>query len=246
MIDWPAPIERFAEVASTNDVLRERARQGAPEWTVVLAGRQSAGRGRQGRAWASPPGNLYLSVLLRPRFPALSLIPLAAGLAVAEALPQVEALLKWPNDVLVGERKLAGILAEAQSGPSGVEHVVVGIGVNVGPAELPPELQETATSLFRETGEAAEPEEVAATVLGRLRVCYDALAQGGGVALIERWRERSVPWWGRPVEARAAGGTMTLRGIARGVSEQGALLIEGPDGTLQPVLAGDVHEMRAR
>jgi BirA family transcriptional regulator, biotin operon repressor / biotin---[acetyl-CoA-carboxylase] ligase len=243
---WPAPIERFAEVASTNDVLKERARRGAPEWTVVLAERQSAGRGRQGRAWASPAGNVYLSVLLRPRFAAVSVVPLAAGLAVAEALPQVQARLKWPNDVLVNGRKLAGILAEAQSGPSGVEHVVLGIGVNVAPAELPPELRESATSLFRETGLAAEPEEVAAAVLGRLRVCYDALAQGNAAALLERWRERSLPWWGREVEARAAGGTATLRGIARGVSEQGALLIEGPDGTVHPVLAGDVQEMRAR
>jgi BirA family transcriptional regulator, biotin operon repressor / biotin---[acetyl-CoA-carboxylase] ligase len=245
VIDWPAPVERFAEVGSTNDVLKERARQGAPEWTAVLAERQTAGRGRQGRAWASPPGNLYLSVLLRPRFAAASLIPLAAGLALAEALPQVEARLKWPNDVLVNGRKLAGILAEAQSGPSGLEQVVLGIGVNV-EGEVPPELRETATSLALETGHRAGPEPVAAAVLARLRVCYDALARGEAAAILERWRERSVPWWGREVEARAAGGTLTLRGIARGLSEHGALLIEGADGTVHPVLAGDVHEMRAR
>jgi BirA family transcriptional regulator, biotin operon repressor / biotin---[acetyl-CoA-carboxylase] ligase len=230
-------------VGSTNDRLKALAREGAPEWSVVSADRQSAGRGRQGRAWTSPEGNVFLSVLLRPRFPELTLIPLAAGLSVAEALPEVPARLKWPNDVLVNDRKLAGILAEAQSGSSAVEWVVVGIGVNVGlrAEDLPEDLRETATSWFIETGSARDPLEVAAAVLVRLRVWYHALAGGDAAAVVAAWRERSVPWWGREVVALA--GADTVRGIARGVSESGALLVEA-GGTLREVLAGEVTMVR--
>jgi BirA family biotin operon repressor/biotin-[acetyl-CoA-carboxylase] ligase len=239
---WPGAIGYEPETTSTNDVMKARARQ-APEWSALLAGRQTAGRGRQGRVWASPPGNVYLSVLLRPNAATASLIPLAAGLAVVEALPHVEARLKWPNDVLVRARKLAGILAEAQSGPEGLESVVVGIGVNValGPEDVPPELRDTLTSLRME-GAAADPVEVAAAILGRLRVWYDVLASGRSAAVVAAWKERSVPWWGREVTARSGG--RELRGIARGVSASGALLVEAPDGTLKEVVAGDVHEVR--
>jgi BirA family transcriptional regulator, biotin operon repressor / biotin---[acetyl-CoA-carboxylase] ligase len=230
-------------VGSTNDRLKALAREGAPEWAVVLADRQSAGRGRQGREWSSPAGNVFLSVLLRPRFAAVTLIPLAAGLAVAEALPEVPAHLKWPNDVLVNGRKLAGILAEAQSGSAAVEWVVVGIGVNVGlkAEDLPAELRETATSLFIETGSARDPLEVAAAVLARLRVWYHALSGGDAAAVVAAWRERAVPWWGRQVVAQAGG--ETVRGIARGISESGALLVEA-GGTLREVLAGEVTMVR--
>jgi BirA family transcriptional regulator, biotin operon repressor / biotin---[acetyl-CoA-carboxylase] ligase len=243
-VAWPEPIEHWPHVGSTNDLLKSRAHEGAPEWAVVLADRQTAGRGRQGHAWASPPGNVFLSVLLRPRFAAVTLIPLAAGLAVAEALPQLEARLKWPNDVLVNGRKLAGILAEAQSGSGGVEWVVVGIGINVamGPEDLPPALRETATSWRIETGATLEPLAAAAAVLGRLRVWYHALAGGQAARVVAAWRERSVPWWGHEVTART--GDETVRGIARGLSEGGALQIEAGDGSLREVLAGEVHEVR--
>jgi BirA family transcriptional regulator, biotin operon repressor / biotin---[acetyl-CoA-carboxylase] ligase len=242
---WPAPLEHLPEAASTNDLLKARAREGAPEWSVVVADRQTAGRGRQGRAWASPPGNLFLSVLVRPRFAEVTVLPLAAGLAVAEALPELEARLKWPNDVVVGGRKLAGVLAEAQSGPAGVESVVVGIGVNVGLAreDLPAELRESATSWRMETGAGRDPLEVGAAVLARLRVWYHALAAGDSAAVVAAWRGRSVPWWGREVVARGSG--QDLRGIARGISGSGALLVETADGSLQEILAGDVHEVRA-
>ena len=241
---WPAPIEHLGEVGSTSDVLKASARRGAPEWSVVVADRQSSGRGRMGHQWSSPPGNLFLSVLLRPRFSAVTLLPLAAGLAVAEALPELDTRLKWPNDVLVKSRKLAGILAEAQSGPAGLESVVVGIGVNVGlmPEDLPPPLRATATSWRMETGTPRDPLEVAAAVLGRLGVWYHALAGGDAAAVVAAWRGRSVPWWGREVRARC--GDQDLRGIARGISAAGALLIEAPDGSRHEILAGEVHEIR--
>ena len=150
-LDWPAPIEHHARLGSTSDRLKEKAREGAPEWAAVLADEQTGGRGRQGRAWASPPGGLYISVLLRPPSAPASLIPLAAGVAVVEALRErgVSAELKWPNDVLARDRKLAGILTEASSSSSGLDWVVLGLGVNLvtPPESLPEDLRATTASV---------------------------------------------------------------------------------------------------
>jgi BirA family biotin operon repressor/biotin-[acetyl-CoA-carboxylase] ligase len=244
---WTAPITYFETIASTSDWLKDQARDGAPEWSVCMAGRQTAGRGRQGRTWASPPGNLYLSVLLRPAFPSrlLALIPLAAGVAVAQALEEtgVGAALKWPNDVVVGGRKLAGVLSEASGGAGDETVVVVGIGVNVaGPVALPPELLGVATSLAAESGRPAETLGLAAAVLARLTLCYDALGRGDADVVLAEWRSRSTPWWGRFVEMRS--GDDVVRGVARDVDESGALLIELADGSLRRVLSGEVREVR--
>lgn len=246
--EWPAPIEYLESAASTNDVLKGRAREGAAEWSVVIAARQTAGRGRHGRVWISAPGNLYLSVLLRPALPreSLGVLPLAAGLAVCRAVSEfgVAAELKWPNDVLVRGRKLAGVLVEATSAGRGIESAVVGIGINVGlvPEELPPEDAERVTSIAAETGAVAETLAVASAVLARLSVCYDALAREGPAAVVQAWLRHAVTWWGRPVEVRGDG--YTLRGIARGVDEGGALLVEDAAGHLVPVLSGEVSALR--
>ncbi|OFV87657.1 MAG: biotin--[acetyl-CoA-carboxylase] ligase, partial [Acidobacteria bacterium RBG_16_70_10] len=174
---WPAPLEHHESLRSTSDVVRERARAGAAEWTTVIADTQAAGRGRWGRTWASPPGGLYLSTLLRPPPEAVGLLPLVAGVAVAEALSEwgVSTELKWPNDVLARGRKLAGVLGEASSSASGVEWVALGIGVNVGAEDdsLPPAVRENATSLRAETGGSPGLEEIAAAVMVRLTVWYD-------------------------------------------------------------------------
>ena len=240
---WPAPIEHFTICDSTNDRLKERARAGAPEWSVVLADAQAAGRGRLARPWISPPGNLHLSVLLRPPCGEASLLPLAAGVAVAEAVAPlgVEPELKWPNDILVRGRKLAGILAEASSGASGLEWVVVGIGVNLN-AEVPAELDSVAASLAAESGRLTDREEAAASVLARLSVWYHALVETGPAFLLDAWRARAVAWWGQAVEARS--GEQAIRGVARGVDERGALVLELEDGSRRAVLCGDVRELR--
>jgi BirA family biotin operon repressor/biotin-[acetyl-CoA-carboxylase] ligase len=242
---WPAPIEHLSTVGSTNDYLKDRARSGSPEWTVVVADRQTAGRGREGRSWASPSGNLYLSVLLRPALEPLTLLPLAAGLAVAEALQAlgVEARLKWPNDVEADGKKIAGVLTESAAAGGGTEWVVIGMGVNLHPDEP---LPETATSL-RAVARAEEwsvtgREAVAASVLARLAVWYDALRHGGSRAVVAAWRERALPWWGRTVEARS--GDLVLHGVARGLDDRGALVLELPDGSHRAVFSGEVREVR--
>jgi BirA family biotin operon repressor/biotin-[acetyl-CoA-carboxylase] ligase len=237
------------EVASTNDVGKQRARDGAPAWTAVLADTQTAGRGRQGRPWASPPGNLFLSVVLRPGPPGdrWSLLPLLAGVAAGEALERqgVDARLKWPNDLVARGRKIAGILVEATSGTAGLESAVIGIGANVAlrAEDLPEELRETTTSVTLETGQPPpEVPAVAAAVLGRLWRWYDALAREGTDGVRQAWISRAVPWWGRPVEARS--GDHRVVGIARGLDDGGALILERDDGTLTRLHSGEVREVR--
>jgi BirA family biotin operon repressor/biotin-[acetyl-CoA-carboxylase] ligase len=237
-VEWPE------EIVSTSDRLKAVARAGAPEWTVVLADRQTGGRGREGRTWVSPAGGLYLSVLLRPRFERVALLPLAAGVAVAEAAGElgVRTELKWPNDVLASDRKLAGILAEAVSGHSGVEWVVLGIGVNVAldPAALPPDLAGTVTSLRAEGAPDRAVATVAAAVLDRLGVCYDALATSPG-SVVSAWRARAAPWWGGEVEVRTAEGG--LRGRLLEVDDDGAMVVE-VEGRPRRLFSGEVTRLR--
>jgi BirA family biotin operon repressor/biotin-[acetyl-CoA-carboxylase] ligase len=238
-VEWPASL------VSTSDRLKALARGGAPEWTAVAADAQTGGRGRAGRAWMSPPGGLYVSVLLRPRLDKVGLLPLAAGVAVAEAAAElgVATELKWPNDVLASGRKLAGILAEAASGPAGVEWVVLGLGVNVAPDRraLPPEMQAAVTSLEAEGAGSPPIPEVAAAVLTRLGAWYDALRSRPGT-VVSAWRSRAVPWFGHLVDVRTGDGP--LRGRLDEVDEEGALVIELEGGERRRLLSGEVDRVR--
>jgi BirA family biotin operon repressor/biotin-[acetyl-CoA-carboxylase] ligase len=247
-VPWPGPLHYLPVVGSTNDWLKAQARAGAPPWTAVLAGRQTAGHGREGRPWESPPGNLFVSVLAPPALAPASVLvlPLAVGVAVAEAVEEhgVKAALKWPNDLIAEGGKLGGILVEALSGATGPEALVVGIGVNLAldPATLPASLREGVTSVRALAGRAPGAVDAAAAVLARLRHWYDAVRQDTATVLAA-WRRRSLPWWGRPVEARL--GESLLRGIARDVDDRGALILELEDGTRAALLAGEVREVRA-
>jgi BirA family biotin operon repressor/biotin-[acetyl-CoA-carboxylase] ligase len=244
---WGGPVVWHDSLASTNDSLKEKARRGAPEWCTLLADRQTGGRGRSGRAWASPAGGLYVSVLLRPLFEAVGLLPLAAGVAVTEASAEhgVVCELKWPNDVLARGRKLGGILAEASSATGGVEWVVVGVGVNVDVAldALPAELRETATSMVAEGGGSATVESVAVAVLARLRVWYDRL-HSRPHSVVEAWRSHAVRWWGAAAEIRTSTNSV-VRGRLRDVDETGALLLDVDDGRTRRVLSGEVTRVRS-
>jgi BirA family transcriptional regulator, biotin operon repressor / biotin---[acetyl-CoA-carboxylase] ligase len=209
--------------SSTSDRARELALAGAPHGALVTAGEQTAGRGRQGRAWSAPPGAaLLMSLVLRDAPP---LLPLIAAVAVAETCgPQ--AAIKWPNDVLVGGRKVAGILAEGRPYEG---WTVLGIGVNVAvaPQQLPPELRATAGTLGRPRA-AVEP--FLAELLAALQ---QTLTLEGG-ALLDAWRARDA-LAGREVTWGAGSG------IARGVDGDGRLLVERPDGSTAALDAGEVH-----
>jgi BirA family biotin operon repressor/biotin-[acetyl-CoA-carboxylase] ligase len=242
---WPAPLEWHGTLTSTSDILKARARLGAPEWTGLLADTQTGGRGREGRTWISPPGGLYLSVVLRPRFAEVGLIPLAAGVAVAEVAEEhgVAARLKWPNDAVVNDRKLAGVLTESSSSSRGVEWVVVGVGVNVSVDRVSLDsLGGTATSLLLEGSRGAALEDVAAGLLARLSLWYDAL-ESRPSSVVEAWRAHAVPWWGEPVRVETVTGV--LQGVLRDVDDTGALLVDrGQEGVLR-VLTGEVTQLRA-
>jgi BirA family biotin operon repressor/biotin-[acetyl-CoA-carboxylase] ligase len=213
-----------------------------------MADMQTAGRGRHGHGWGSAAGNLHLSVLVRPRGDAASWtrLPLLAGLAVAEGLAGfgVEPALKWPNDVQVAGRKVAGVLVESSSAGGALESAVIGVGINVAtvPQGLAAEARAAAACLADSVC-APEVAEVAAAVLARMRVWYDRLAAGGGGEMIAAWRVRALPW-GRHVEAKS--GDEVLRGRAIDVDESGALVLLRDDGTTVLVHAGEVRELRSQ
>src|SRR5215208_564579 len=173
------------QVASTNDMASAAADAGAAEGVVIAANAQTAGRGRLGRSWASPAGaGLYVSAVLRPQPDTLALITIAAGVAIAEGIEAATALgpsVKWPNDVYVGPRKLAGILAEAGSSSFG-SHVVLGFGINLRPAAFPPDVAARATSIEGELGRPADRGLVLTECLAALALRYAMLQRGAGDA----------------------------------------------------------------
>jgi BirA family biotin operon repressor/biotin-[acetyl-CoA-carboxylase] ligase len=228
-------------VGSTNDLAMSAASKGARDGMVIAANAQSSGRGRLGRSWASPPGaGLYVSAVLRPPRETLSLITIAAGVAVADGIEAASGLragVKWPNDVYVSGRKLAGILAEAGSSAHG-DHVVLGFGINLRPAALPPEVATRATSIEGELGRSVDRGLVLAECLAALANRYEALQRDAGPSIIAAWRSRAGEHLGRPVEWDADGGVR--RGIAHDIDSTGALLVRVNDQIVR-VISGEVR-----
>jgi BirA family biotin operon repressor/biotin-[acetyl-CoA-carboxylase] ligase len=244
-----APVHWLESTGSTNSDLWQMAVEGAPEWTLVLAGRQEAGRGRLGRSWVSAPGaSLHVSLLLRPEVePALAaLITLAAGAALAEACRDsggVGAGCKWPNDLVVGERKLGGVLSEASVGAGRTAFVVVGTGVNLTqqPPDFPPELRSSATSVAAEDGHPDGP-AILADYVRNLRALYGAAGRAlAGVAL-DRYRPLCVTL-GRKVHASTTSGSEAT-GTAEAVDDDGSLLVRTVEGRLERVAFGEVLHLR--
>ena len=235
------------EMPSTNDRAKELAEEGARHGETVIAERQTAGRGRRGRAWASPKGlNLYLSVVLRPQLPPQRApeLTLVASLAACDACLQagVEARIKWPNDVLVGDRKVAGILTELSAEPDLVHWVVLGIGVNLnaGPEDFPEDVRDVATSLAAERGQPVPRALFTAALLASLEQWLDRHAAEGFGPIRAAWRERAGTL-GREVRVEADGGE--LAGVAEDLDESGALLVRTSAGVVC-VRAGDVRLVR--
>lgn len=248
-------VHYFSEIGSTNDEAARLAAAGAPEGTVVLAAAQTAGRGRRGRSWHSPPGaGIYVSVVLRAAAGPTgrgdgSLITLMAGGAAAEAVERAAGVvpaLKWPNDLVVERstasgverRKLAGILAEGAAVGGAFTSVVLGIGINVRPTAYPAELAGIATSLETERGGDVDEGEVVAELLAALARGRHELRGGETARVLDRWRRYGRPLLGRRVTF--TNGDEALEGIAEDVDEAGALVVSTARGSMR-VVAGEVQ-----
>ena len=237
--------EWHAACASTNDLAGAHAREGGPQGLVVATEAQTAGRGRIGRVWHSPPGeNLSVSILLRPTRPAPEIPPLTllAGAAVSRALARLglSPRLKWPNDVQLlvggGVRKVAGILTEMSSEGGRVGHVVVGLGLNVNTLAFPAELADRATSLRLVAGRAFDRAAVLAAVLEAFEPLYEDYERRGPVAAGDAWRPFAP--LGERCTVSAPGGA--LEGIIVGIDADGALRLRDDAGHSHRVLSGEI------
>jgi len=231
---------RYESLPSTNTELARMASEGAAEGVAVLADEQTAGRGRLQREWSSPRGaGLYFSILLRPRIPVdrWPLITFMAALAVGDALQEATELqtdIKWPNDLLSGERKICGILSEAIETPAG-RAVIVGIGINLTPGAFP-----EATSVAEATGVQPDREAILAALLRALPRWYSLLDEREKI--VAAWSSRSSYATGKLVQVN--NGDEVWRGTTCGVEPDGALRLRTISGEIKMVRAGDVRSLR--
>ncbi|HAK59049.1 MAG TPA: biotin--[acetyl-CoA-carboxylase] ligase [Nitrospiraceae bacterium] len=236
-------IHLFRELASTNTVAMELARDNAPEGAVVLAEAQTGGKGRLGRTWISPAGNLYVSVVLRPNISPYRapLVTLAGAIAVAWAIRKqlgIQANIKWPNDIMIANKKVAGILTEMSADPDRVKYLVLGIGINVNVEReaLTPEIRLLATSLISETGSKIDRVAFLNALLTELEQWYTLLLEDDA-AVLREWKSLNMTT-GRRVAVRSQDGV--IEGLARGIDREGRLIIELDGGAVHNVASGDV------
>jgi BirA family transcriptional regulator, biotin operon repressor / biotin---[acetyl-CoA-carboxylase] ligase len=236
-------IQFLSEVASTNTLAMEMAADGTPEGTVVIADTQTSGKGRLGRKWISPKGNLYLSVVLRPNIPIhkAPLITLTGAVAVASAIRTtcgLEAGIKWPNDILISGKKVSGLLTEMSAEQDRIRHIVLGIGVDVNMemGELPPEVRSITTTLAVESGAKINRTELLQQVLRDLERWYQMFLSNHADVL-EEWKKLNMTVGSR---ITVSGAGEELDGLAQGVDSDGRLIVRLDDGAVRTVAAGDV------
>jgi BirA family transcriptional regulator, biotin operon repressor / biotin---[acetyl-CoA-carboxylase] ligase len=241
-------VQSLPTVGSTMDVALGEAHRGAGAGLLLIADEQTVGRGRRGHEWASPPGaGLYFSLLLRPpversgRASLLALLTLGAGVAVAEGVTASTGLnvgLKWPNDVLVERRKLAGVLAEGVALGTSAQSVVLGIGINVSEAALPTPIVRRATSLAAELGRVVDRGDVLAAVLAALARQYRSLLDARYDDVLNAWRVQAPSSVGTEIEWDAPHGVS--RGVTAGIDDSGALLVRTTSG-VERIIAGEIR-----
>ena len=240
-------IHYFREVDSTNEVAKKLARNGAPEGTVIIAESQSRGKGRRGKKWVSPLGGAWLSIILRPytlpiNAPQLTFI---AGIAAAQTINEeygLNAGIKWPNDVLIGNKKVCGVLTEISTEIDTIDYIVTGIGIdaNIDVNLLPSELKDTTTSLKSELNQDISRMILVQKFLGNFEAMYDTFNEGNFHKILRKWRQLSKTI-GKQVEIRK--GTEFVRGEAVGVNSKGALILELEDGTLRKIISGECRHI---
>lgn len=232
---------RYKQLPTTMETARKLAEERAPEGTVVIADVQSAGRGRLGRSWLSPRGSLAMSVILRPPIECLPGVIMIASLAVLRTIKIMTGLkctIKWPNDVLIGDKKVSGILVESEVAGRQLNHVILGIGVNINfDTSVFPEISDIATSLSCELGKNVDREEFICTLLFELEKLYLELRAGSYSCVYKQWKEH-LETLGKPVVIRS--GQRVEKGSAEDVTKDGRLLLRRADGSLIEITAGDV------
>jgi BirA family transcriptional regulator, biotin operon repressor / biotin---[acetyl-CoA-carboxylase] ligase len=237
-----APLIRLGTVRSTMEEAARLAKEGYPHGPAVTAEEQTAGIGRQGHSWHSEQGSgLYVSILLRlPLAPdALPLLTLALGLATAEAITTATGILcdiRWPNDIMIGGKKAAGILAQFVDSA-----VVAGIGINVNHAQFPPELANQATSLRLFSGKREDRESLLLCLLSAVQNACEALSSGGKAAILKMFGEASSYVFGKQV--RVDLGEREIQGVTEGLTNAGFLLVRTAEGKLETVIAGGVRPL---
>ena len=237
-------IRVFEETTSTNDVIEKLARDGVKEGVVVFAESQTKGRGRLGRKWMSPTHQgLWFSVLLRPKLSPqeTTQLTVASATALRRAIKKVTGLaadIKWPNDLLIGGKKVVGILTEMSAEVDCVRHVILGIGVDVNQGDFPPELHALATSLkIAAGGENICRAELATEILRELDADYARIGAGKFSQLADEW-ETACATIGKKVSVQM--GSRQIRGCAEALDDDGALLVRTEHGHLERVIGGDV------
>lgn len=234
----------YDTLPSTNLQAKLDAERGAQEGTLIVADSQTAGRGRRGRSWSSPPGaNVYFTLILKPDFGPgkAACVALVMGLAVAEGIRNacgVETGIKWPNDIVVQGKKVCGILAEMSVEHDFIHYIVVGVGINVKEQEFAPEIGDRAVSLWQECGRNVPRAQLVAEVMEAFEGYYeDFLREGFPGRLMEQYNRLLV---NRDREVLVLDPQGEFRGISRGVNGEGLLLVEREDGSVVEVYAGEV------
>ncbi|MDA8099699.1 MAG: biotin--[acetyl-CoA-carboxylase] ligase [Nitrospiraceae bacterium] len=238
-----AAVDYHRSLLSTNTRAMNLAQEGAPEGTVVLAEVQTGGKGRLGRTWASPPGNIHLSVVLRPPLPLhrAALVTLASAVAAATAIREATGLtagIKWPNDILIQGRKVAGILTEMSAEADRIRHLVLGIGVNVNAdlSGLPAEVQDRSITLAAAAGRTLDRTDVLIILLRLMEGWYHRF-QISPAEVIQAWKSLNATL-GRRIAVNGPGGTK--QGIAEDITEEGLLVLRDDSGRVHTVASGDV------
>jgi len=238
-------IRVFEETTSTNDVVERLARDGVREGVVVFAEKQTRGRGRLGRKWISPARKgLWLSVLLRPALSPqaatqLTVMAATALLRTIRRMTPLRPAIKWPNDILISGKKVAGVLTELSAELDRINHIVLGIGidVNLSASDLPPDLREIATSLKIETGTEFRRADLAAELLQQLDRDYHLICRGEFSKICDEWQENCVTL-GQRVKIRI--GARIIAGHAEALDDNGALLLRTEHGHLERIMGGDI------
>jgi BirA family transcriptional regulator, biotin operon repressor / biotin---[acetyl-CoA-carboxylase] ligase len=241
-------IHYFKEVDSTNEVAKALAKEDAVEGTTIIAERQSRGKGRHGKKWISPSGGVWMSIILRPEIspvkaPNLTLI---TGVAVAKTIKMeydLDVGIKWPNDIIIGEKKVCGILIEVNTHMDTIDYLIVGIGIdaNVDVDLFPPDLREGATSLKHELKKEISGVKLVQRFLKNFEIVYNDFKEGSFLDILKDWRKFSKTV-GNYVEIIKR--TETVRGEAVGINNEGALIIELDDGNFRKVISGECFHIK--